>query len=69
MIMASNFTLSIKLGNAAMEDASAIAEALRKVSQKLDQDYAGYDSVESTPCPEVIWDANGARVGEWQITE
>lgn len=53
------FTLTLKLGNAAMQTPEDIAEALRVVASRLDG--AGiYAS-------EIIMDLNGERVGRWEI--
>lgn len=53
------FTLTLKLGNAAMQTPSDIAEALRTVASRLDT--AGVYA------NEIIMDQNGARVGSWAI--
>lgn len=66
--MGSEFILSITLGNDAMRDGSAIAAALRQAAEKIDCYYGGTELPESL-APELIRDANGARVGQWGITE
>lgn len=55
----SEFTLTLKLGNAAMQTPADIAEALRTVANRLDA--AGIYASET------IMDLNGARVGSWEI--
>lgn len=55
----SEFTLTLKLGNAAMQTPADIAEALRTVANRLDA--AGIYA------NEIIMDENGARVGSWDI--
>lgn len=65
------FTLTIELGNDAMSDAPAIADALRTVSRILDTHYVGCDPIEPTRSGElgtVIFDDNGNRVGEWAVS-
>lgn len=53
------FTLTLKLGNVAMQTPADIAEALRQVANRLDA--AGVYA------NEIIMDLNGARVGTWEI--
>ena len=53
------FTLSIKLGNAAMSDAPDVSKALRRVARDID---AGAFSG-------IIWDDNGNRVGTYEMVE
>ena len=53
------FTLTIKLGNDAMQDYYDIAEALTRLGALM-ADY-GDDT------PSVIMDQNGNRVGEWSV--
>jgi len=54
------FTLTIKLGNAAMQDYADIAEALTRLGELM-ADY-GDDT------PTSIIDQNGNRVGEWKVS-
>ena len=54
------FTLTISLGNDAMQDYADIAEALICLSELM-ADY-GDDT------PSVIMDQNGNRVGEWKVS-
>ena len=54
------FTLTIKLGNAAMQDYADIAEALTRLGALM-ADY-GEDT------PKGIIDQNGNRVGEWKVS-
>ena len=54
------FTLTIKLGNDAMQDYADIAEALTRLGALM-ADYA-----EGTPTS--IIDQNGNRVGEWKVS-
>jgi hypothetical protein len=51
------FTLSIRMGNAAMLTPEDVGEALRQVADKLDNDY--------TDGP--VIDVNGNRVGSWAL--
>lgn len=53
-----NFTLKIKGGNEAMNDDLAVAAALRKVAQELDN---------GKPAG-IVMDVNGNKVGEWRLT-
>ena len=57
-----NFTLSIDLGNAAMQTPDQIADALRKVAEKLTDrgDFSG-------PEDGTIRDYNGNTVGQWNV--
>ena len=61
------FSLDIELGNAAMQTGDDVAEALRKVAQKLADTYDG------TTLPNwefgTIKDANGNAVGVWTTEE
>lgn len=61
------FSLEIELGNAAMQTGDDVAEALRKVAQKLADAYDG------TNLPDwesgTIKDANGNAVGIWATEE
>jgi hypothetical protein len=50
------FTLRIELGNAAMQLAGDVAEALRRVA----------DDVEAGETSGVVMDANGNTVGGWE---
>jgi hypothetical protein len=52
------FTLSIELGNEAMQTGEDVARALREVAKKLD---GGDDSGR-------IRDENGNTVGEWDLS-
>lgn len=63
-----NFTITIKLGNDAMQTSYDVAEALTKIAQQLDPE-------SFTPLAELIgtdrhiFDLNGNEVGRWMITE
>lgn len=59
---ASRFTLTIKLGNAAMMTPADIAAALREVADDLAD---GLERAHQTASPHVIRDVNGNPVGEW----
>lgn len=53
------FTLTIKLGNAAMADAPDVSKALRRVARDIDNGaFSG-----------VVWDDNGNRVGTYNMEE
>jgi sulfur carrier protein ThiS len=54
------FQLQIKLGNEAMQTASDVADALRRVAERLDE--RGFDA------PSIVRDANGNLVGAWERT-
>lgn len=61
--MADKFTLTINLGNEAMQTPQDIAEALREVVRRLD-----LHSLQGTePITGKIRDLNGNTVGEWKI--
>lgn len=57
------FTLTIELGNDAMQDGSDIAGALRKVAGKL----AGCSARDLVGNSGKIMDVNGNSVGEWEV--
>ena len=59
------FTLTINLGNEAMQDSEDVAFALREVADKL----MAADFSEGTRVfsPYNIRDANGTTVGEWAV--
>lgn len=58
------FSLTIRLGNDAMQTPADIAAALRDVADRLAD---GYDPVsELGPHEGVIRDVNGNRVGTWE---
>lgn len=53
------FTLTIKMGNAAMSDAPDVSKALRRVARDIDNGaFSG-----------AIWDDNGNRVGSYEMRE
>lgn len=65
------FQLTIELGNDAMSDAPAIADALQQVAATLNTFYVGCDPIEATTPGELgttIIDFNGATVGKWEVT-
>lgn len=66
--MTTHFTLEIQLGNAAMQTDGDISSALDGVAVTL---LEGDDGAPSNPLdvPAIIFDANGARVGEWKVVE
>lgn len=55
----SNFEMTLNLGNVAMATAQDVADALRKVAQRLE------DGDTASP----ILDANGNTVGGWFLAE
>lgn len=55
------FTLTIRLGNEAMQDASDVAAALRKLADKLDGN--SFDTMTGGK----IMDLNGNCVGKWEV--
>jgi hypothetical protein len=59
------FKLSIKLGNAAMETAQDVANALRRVVVKVD----GISDPSLLDRGGRITDENGNGVGTWEFTE
>lgn len=54
------FTLTIKLGNEAMQDGADIADALREVVFQLEMEDSTYG---------LIFDRNGNRVGSYTLPE
>jgi hypothetical protein len=54
------FTLTITLGNDAMQLPEDVAEALRIVADKLPTSFASKDEG-------IIRDVNGNNVGDWQV--
>lgn len=57
------FTLSIEMGNAAMESATDLVDALQHVVGQLESDPLESGHAQS------IRDHNGNRVGQWKIRE
>ena len=57
------FTLTIELGNDAMQNASDVARALRKLAGKID--LREFDKIDGGK----IMDVNGNSVGEWEVSE
>jgi hypothetical protein len=55
------FQLQIKLGNEAMQTASDVADALRRVAERLDE--RGFDAPTG-----IVRDINGNLVGAWERT-
>jgi hypothetical protein len=55
------FKLEIRLGNAAMQTAEDVAEALRRLADKVEA--ADIESDRGR-----VMDLNGNRVGDWEIT-
>ena len=53
-------TLDIELGSAAVEDPIHVAQALRKLADKLEQEFG--------PCEGIVIDANGNTVGRWELS-
>lgn len=61
-------TVTIRTGNAAMEDAYDMSLALRSVADRLANEVYGFGSLPDPNENHPVRDANGARVGEWVIT-
>lgn len=59
------FTLTIELGNEAMQDATDIGDALHNVAASL---HSGESSNIADHQSGVIFDVNGNRVGGWSVT-
>lgn len=59
------FTLTITLGNDAMQTLGDVADALARVSRYIDTHQGDIIPGESRG----IFDANGDRVGEWSVSE
>jgi hypothetical protein len=57
------FTLTIRLGNDAMQTGGDVAEALRKLADRIDTYRDGSFGANGR-----IMDANGNDVGEWMVT-
>ncbi len=57
------FTLTIELGNAAMQSPMDIAAALRKLAVRLSREYNGLNLPDSGK----IMDLNGNSVGNWEV--
>lgn len=57
--MSAEFTLTIKMGNSAMQTVDDIAEVLRKVAKRIEG--SGNTGEDFGP----IMDTNGNKVGEW----
>jgi hypothetical protein len=57
------FSLTIELGNDAMQNASDVARALRKLAGKID--LREFDKIDGGK----IMDVNGNSVGEWEVSE
>ncbi len=55
------FTLTIELGNDAMQDGTDVASALRSVAKRVDGD--SFTRVDGRK----IMDANGNSVGTWEV--
>lgn len=58
------FNISIKLGNDAMQSGDDVARALTILAGKLADSYDGLALPETDG---VIYDANGNRVGTWEV--
>lgn len=61
------FTLSIRLGNAAMQTPADIALALRETADKIADPMLRDTYAEATPYAGRIRDVNGNTVGEWEV--
>lgn len=67
--MDTTFTLTIRLGNAAMQTGEDIADALRNAADKLADGY-GMDYLDEwTGLGAAVYDANGNKVGRWGIEQ
>ena len=60
------FSLTISIGNDAMQTKSHIADALRDVVRKLEEGHSVYGEP-ATEDKGPIYDANGNRVGNWNL--
>jgi len=61
------FTLTITLGNDAMQTGADVAQALRAAAERLEDRY-GFDYIDEwTGLGAFIYDANGNKVGRWGI--
>jgi DUF917 family protein len=56
------FTLTIELGNDAMQDAQDVADALRAAADYIEQS-GGFDHIDAGK----VRDVNGNTVGEWAV--
>lgn len=59
------FTLTIKLGNDAMEELSDLGNALQRLGDELANRAAEVPAGQSG----IIRDANGNTVGKWEVSE
>lgn len=64
--MSHTFTLTIELGNDAMQTGADVAEALRRLAHRLEDDDA-YGELK--PTSQRIKDRNGNTVGQFTVTE
>lgn len=64
-----HFTLTIKLGNDAMQTPDDIAHALEQVSTALVNNLPQYEAIaeHAGNARGPIWDDNGNRVGHWEV--
>ena len=58
------FSLTIKLGNEAMQTGHDVAEALRRIAIQIDVDFAEWDCDADHG---KVFDANGNSVGTWGV--
>lgn len=65
--MATQFILTMNLGNEAMQTADDIAARLRVAADKLEANYSGDYLDEWTGLGAPVMDTNGNRVGGWTI--
>lgn len=61
----STFTLTIRLGNDAMQTSADVAGAINAAVYDLQGEQGGYEPL--TPGNGPIYDVNGNRVGKWEV--
>lgn len=61
------FTLTIKLGNEAMQETADLIAALEKVASRMNDDYSCTPLRSVADYKHTIHDLNGNRVGSWEI--
>lgn len=62
------FTITLKLGNDAMRTGDDVAEALHAVADRLTHTGSAHDALQPG-AGGPMFDANGNRVGSWDVTE
>lgn len=64
----SEFNLSIRLGNDAMQTGRDVAEALRKAADRVESTHDDVNLDDWNGLSGGIRDLNGASVGRWEVT-